>query len=81
MRRNPIPAALRSLTLRLASSLLVEQLPEVRSATALPMREAQTLAMELLMQKALEHGLETTILDSPAYQRYSEQRRAAERGA
>ena len=55
--------------------------PEVRGATGLPVREAQTLAMELLMQKALEHGFETTILDSPAYQRYSEQRRAAERGA
>ena len=36
----------------------------------LPIREAQTLAMELLLQKALERGLETAVLDSPAYQRY-----------
>jgi len=60
---------------------IVEQLPEVRGTTSLPVREAQTLAMELLMKKALEQGLETTILDSPAYQRYSDARRAAERGA
>jgi hypothetical protein len=37
-------------------------------------REAQTLAMELLMRQALESGLETTILDSPAYRRYTERR-------
>jgi hypothetical protein len=60
---------------------IVEQLPEVRGTPPLPLREAQTLAMELLMQKALGQGLETTILDSPAYQRYSDARRAAERGA
>ena len=41
----------------------------------LPIREAQTLAMELLMQKALERGLEAAILDSPAYGRYAERRR------
>ncbi len=60
---------------------IVEQLPEARGTTSLPVREAQTLAMELLMQQALEHGLETTILDSPAYRRYSDARRVAERGA
>jgi AAA domain (dynein-related subfamily) len=54
---------------------IVEQLPDVRGDTPLPVREAQTLAMELLMQKALEGGLETTILDSAAYRRYAEQRR------
>jgi len=54
---------------------IVEQLTDVRGDTPLPIREAQTLAMELLMQKALEGGLETTILDSPAYVRYAEQRR------
>ena len=54
---------------------IVEQLPDIRSAAALPIREAQTLAMELLMQKALERGLEAAILDSPAYKRYSERRR------
>jgi len=36
---------------------IIEQLPDIRSAVALPVREAQTLAMELLMQKALEDGL------------------------
>jgi len=40
----------------------------------LPLREAQTLAMELMMQKALERGLEGAILDSPAYTRYTAQR-------
>ena len=53
---------------------IIEQLPEVRSNVALPVRESQTLAMELLMQKALEGGLEAAILDSPAYRRYSERR-------
>jgi hypothetical protein len=54
---------------------IVEQLPDVRSDAALPIREAQTLAMELLMQKALGAGLEATILDSPAYATYAERRR------
>jgi MoxR-like ATPase len=54
---------------------ILEQLPEIRAAVALPVREAQTLAMELLMQRALERGLEGTILDSPSYRRYAEQRR------
>ena len=53
---------------------IVEQLPELRSQAPLPVREAQTLAMELLMQRALERGLEGAILDSPAYHRYTEQR-------
>ena len=44
-------------------------------ATPLPVREAQTLAMELLMQRALATGLEAAILDSPSYHRYAEQRR------
>jgi hypothetical protein len=58
---------------------IIEQLPQVRgqlgNGVALPLREAQTLAMELLLQRALETGLEGAVLDSPAYQRYSEQRR------
>lgn len=53
---------------------IIEQLPEVRSNVALPVREAQTLAMELLMQSALEKGLEGVILDSPAYRRYADRR-------
>ncbi len=46
---------------------IVEQWPDMRGATPLPIREAQTLAMELLMQRALERGLEGAIIDSPAY--------------
>jgi MoxR-like ATPase len=53
---------------------IVEQLPEARGPVPLPLREAQTLAMELLMQKALEGGLEAAILDSAAYRRYAAQR-------
>lgn len=63
---------------RLARALeIVEQLPEARGPVPLPLREAQTLAMELLLQKALEHGFEGVVLDSPAYHRYDEQRRRA----
>jgi MoxR-like ATPase len=54
---------------------IVEQLPDIRGEASLPIREGQTLAMELLMQKALERGLEATIMDSPVYRRYAEQRR------
>jgi AAA domain (dynein-related subfamily) len=54
---------------------IVEQLPDTRADTALPLREAQTLAMELLMQRALEGGLEATVIDSASYRRYSERRR------
>ncbi len=54
---------------------IVEQLPDARAETALPLREAQTLAMELLMQRALESGLEATVIDSASYRRYSERRR------
>lgn len=53
---------------------IIEQLPESRSTVPLPLREAQTLAMELLMQQALARGLEAAILDSTVYARYSAQR-------
>ena len=53
---------------------IVEQLPDMPGEARLPVREAQTLAMELLMQKALAIGLEAAILDSPAYHRYAERR-------
>ncbi len=53
---------------------ILQQLPELRAEQPLPVREAQTLAMELLLRQALELGLEATVLDSPAYQRYTEQR-------
>ncbi len=56
---------------------IAEALPEARGRTPLPLREAQTLLMELLMQQALARGLETAILDSPAYRRYAQQRRDA----
>jgi MoxR-like ATPase len=63
-------------TVALARALeIVEQLPESAGAGSLPVREAQTLAMELLMQRALELGLEATIQGSPVYQRYAERRR------
>jgi len=53
---------------------IVGQLPEARGG-GLPLREAQTLAMELLMQRALATGLEAAILDSATYHRYAEARR------
>jgi hypothetical protein len=59
---------------------IVEQLPDTRGPVLLPIREAQTLAMELLLQRALERGLETAVLDSPAYRRYTERRRQEHSG-
>jgi MoxR-like ATPase len=53
---------------------IIEQLADIRSAVPLPIREAQTLAMELLMQRGLETGLEAAIFESPAYHRYGERR-------
>jgi len=54
---------------------IIEQLPDIRGATPLPIREAQTLSMELLLQRALAGGFEAAILDSPSYRRYAERRR------
>ncbi|MGO3929173.1 AAA family ATPase [Rhodopseudomonas pseudopalustris] len=54
---------------------IIEQLPDIRGATPLPIKETQTLAMELLMQRALSNGLEAAILDSPSYHRYAAARR------
>jgi hypothetical protein len=59
---------------------IIDQLPDAGSAPALPLREAQTLAMELMIRKALETGLEATALDSPAYQRHAERRRTSSPG-
>jgi hypothetical protein len=56
---------------------IVEQLPETQSRTPLPVREVQTLAMELLFEKALERGLEGSVLESPVYQRYAAEREGA----
>ncbi len=54
---------------------IIEQLPEARGQTPLPVREAQTLAMELLFERALESGLESAVFGSSAYRRYAEQRK------
>ena len=54
---------------------VVQQWPEIRSPAPLPLREAQTLAMELLLQRALQQGLEAALFDSRVYQRYADQRR------
>jgi MoxR-like ATPase len=54
---------------------IVEQLPDLRASAPLPIREVQTLAMELLMQQALGAALEATIQGSPVYLRYQERRR------
>ena len=63
---------------RLSRALeIIEQLPETKSQTPLPIREVQTLAMELLFQKALEQGLEGAVLESPVYSRYLTSREAA----
>ncbi|ABD85831.1 AAA family ATPase [Rhodopseudomonas palustris] len=59
---------------------IVEQLPDIRGVP-LPIREIQTLAMELLMQRALSSGLEAAILESPSYHRYDEHRRRESQNA
>lgn len=56
---------------------IVEQFPDLRGDAPLPAREAQTLTMELLLQKGMNRGLEAAILESPAYHRYLETRDAA----
>jgi hypothetical protein len=53
---------------------IVDQLPDAPAREPLPLREAQTLAMELLMQRALARGLELAVLDSPAYRRHLDRR-------
>lgn len=49
---------------------IVEQYPDMGGDAPLPVREAQTLTMELLLQKGLNQGLENAILNSSVYQRY-----------
>lgn len=70
-----VAACTRAETVARAAAIL-GQLPEIRATRPLPLREVQTLAMELLIQRALSQGLETAILDSPAYQRYLRERAA-----
>ncbi|SIT65858.1 AAA domain (dynein-related subfamily) [Ectothiorhodosinus mongolicus] len=55
---------------------IVEQFPEMQGEAALPVREAQTLTMELLLQRGLAQGLENSILGSAAYQNYMAAREA-----
>jgi MoxR-like ATPase len=55
---------------------IIEQLPELRGEVALPLRESQTLMMELLLQRTLALGLEGAVIESAAYQRYVQLRRA-----
>jgi MoxR-like ATPase len=59
---------------------VIEQLPDIQSRAPLPIREVQTLAMELLFQRALERGLEAAVLQSPVYSRYLAEREAAGAG-
>jgi hypothetical protein len=54
---------------------IVEQLPDSPGRSVLPIRESQTLSMELLLERALSQGLEGTVLASPAYRRYADQRK------
>lgn len=56
---------------------IIEQLPDIRADAPLPVREVQTLAMELMFEKALERGLEAAILESSVYARYQERRETA----
>ena len=39
----------------------------------LPTRESQTLAVEIILKKALESGIEDEVINSPAWLQYSEQ--------
>ncbi|MEL6870534.1 MAG: AAA family ATPase [Pseudomonadota bacterium] len=53
---------------------IIDQYPDMTAAKTLPVREAQTLTMELLIRAALERGLEQEILESPHYARYMSER-------
>jgi len=56
---------------------IVEQFPDMKGDAPLPAREAQTLTMELLLQRGLARGLENAILGSSAYRRYMAAREEA----
>ena len=49
---------------------IIEQFTDMPGT--LPTRESQTLAMELILKKALESGIEDEVMASAAWQRYSE---------
>lgn len=50
---------------------IVSQLSDLGREAALPLREMQTLAMELLLQRAMARGLEGAVIGNAAYQRYA----------
>ena len=49
---------------------IIEQFTDMPGS--LPARESQTLAMELILKKALESGIEDEVMASPAWVRYNE---------
>lgn len=49
---------------------IVEQFPDMPGQ--LPVSESQTLAMELILKRTLEAGVEDEVLNSPAWARYNE---------
>lgn len=53
---------------------IVEQYPDFDSQAGLPVREAQTLTMELLIRRALALGLENAVLEHPFYLAYTAER-------
>jgi len=55
---------------------IVDQFTDLRGVVPLPVREAQTLAMELLARKALERGEVSLMLDSAAYRAHAQRREA-----
>ena len=57
---------------------IIDQYPDMGAQQTLPVREAQTLTMELLIRSALDRGLEQAILESPHYQRYLAEREAGD---
>ena len=72
-------AAAMTRALEIAEALPESPNPAVVAGT-LPLREAQTLVMELMLQRALAQGLDAAVLASPAYQRHAARRREAGRG-
>jgi MoxR-like ATPase len=60
---------------------IVQALESIDAPQPLPVREVQTLVMELVMKRALEQGLETVVLESPDYQGYLQRRDAAMKGS
>ena len=51
---------------------VVEQFADMKGT--LPVRESQTLAMELILKTTLEAGSDDLVITSPAWQRYDQQR-------